>query len=253
MPHQSDATIATLGLQTTGIGSWVRVKNVGNLAWVDRFNNARYEIPAGSEILAPYEAIMLWLGDPDARDIDPRRRYRTEEFRRIRVRCGAYDDELAWEQNRPHLEVFTTNGERITTVVDDPDLSSPLLQPTGGVLGDDAIAQLTERVRVLTEQLNSVQQFQQAPAPATPTTLQSTVDAPSQDAPSPFNDATSGGAQVPEGAPSPETPADLPVDEPTPVGATKDDPTPTPDDEATTSSSGGNIVIDTPSKPRVKR
>lgn len=98
----------------------VRVKNVGTERFSDMFNSQPTMIDPGGETLVSMDAVALWLGDPGTRDIDSRRRNRTDEFERLLTRYGVYQNEHIWDQVRPKLEVFTLDGDRIATVSEDP-------------------------------------------------------------------------------------------------------------------------------------
>lgn len=99
----------------------VRVKNAGTTPFKDGYDSQPYLIPPGSEAVVPYEAACLWLGDPNARDIDARHRNRVEAFARLRVRWGVYDNLTEASDLFPKLEVYDLEGHRIYMVVDDPD------------------------------------------------------------------------------------------------------------------------------------
>ncbi len=107
----------------------VRVKNIGSSPFKSKYDSESYTVPPGSESLVPYAAMILWAGNPDARNIDARQRNRTLEVNRIRVKYGAYENEEKWAVNKPSLEFHTMDGERIWTVMDDPegDHTNPLL------------------------------------------------------------------------------------------------------------------------------
>lgn len=86
-----------------------------------KYDNQQYLIAPGSETVVPMDAVRNWLGNPDAADLDDKRRDRTEEFRRIRAKYGVYEYDERMEENFPRLEVYTLEGERIYTVIDDPE------------------------------------------------------------------------------------------------------------------------------------
>jgi hypothetical protein len=98
----------------------VKLVNVGDTDFTDRWNSQRYLIKAGSEQVVPLDAAIVWLGDPNSRDLSKSQRNRTNEFRRLRTRAGCYENGV-WEDMRPQLEVYTQDGERVYMVSDDPD------------------------------------------------------------------------------------------------------------------------------------
>lgn len=97
----------------------VRIKNVGDQDFNSMYANVPYSIPAGQEVIVPFLAMCLWLGHPDAVDIDSKRKYRLEEFQRLQARYGTYDDLEAWLVDKPKLEAYSIDGRRLVTVVDD--------------------------------------------------------------------------------------------------------------------------------------
>lgn len=85
-----------------------------------QYNSTPYPLRPGIPAIVPVEAMWLWMGHPDAVDIDERRRPRTEEYRRLQIKYGAYADRQ-WEDVKPRIEVYDLDDNRIYTVVDDPD------------------------------------------------------------------------------------------------------------------------------------
>lgn len=123
----------------------VRIRNTSSTrTWSDGYDNITYSIPPGGETIAPFIAACIWFGHPEAVDTDADHRYRTDEFKRLRVRYGVLDvitehpdsghhigpadticcpisQEEQWQRNKPPVEVFSLDGSRIITVTDDPD------------------------------------------------------------------------------------------------------------------------------------
>lgn len=126
----------------------LRLKNVGTDRFSDMYDNQKYSIEPGGETLAPYEAVCLWLGDPESRDYDARRRERTDEYERLSTRLGVYHDQHLFEAARPKLEVWTLDGQRITTVTEDP---------TGSGMTINVSADSTTEA-ILRDQLDSMKQ-----------------------------------------------------------------------------------------------
>lgn len=113
----------------------VRVKNVGDKPFKDGYANQTYEIKPGKEAFVPFDAAALWFGHPDVYDVSPRQRARFDQWKRLRTKYGAFDvaakgengvqvvtsaDQM-WERNKPQVEVYTLEGKRLTTVIDDPE------------------------------------------------------------------------------------------------------------------------------------
>lgn len=100
----------------------VRLRNVGAEQWVGKYANQDYRMNPGQEAIVSFAAACLWFGHPDAVDVDDRNRYRTEEHERLRVRYGVYDSPIeVWDANTPNIEVHDLDGNRLITVVDDPE------------------------------------------------------------------------------------------------------------------------------------
>lgn len=113
----------------------VRLKNVGTTPWKDKFNNRAYSMEPGEEIVVPFLAMCLWLGHPDAIDhpSDREKNFRFQEWRRLQVRYGSYDNVgeepivtkagtiPPWKDQVPKIEVLSMAGEPMVTVVDDPE------------------------------------------------------------------------------------------------------------------------------------
>lgn len=101
-------------------GDAIRVTNKGKKAFTDSFDGRQYTIEPGSDKVVPYEAAALWFGDPRAIDTG-QVKTRLEEFRRLRVKYGAYENEDAWNSNKPNVKITTLDGDKITSVIDDPE------------------------------------------------------------------------------------------------------------------------------------
>lgn len=113
----------------------VRCKNVGDKPFKDGYANVTYVLPPGKDVFVPYDAAVLWFGNPDVFDVSARQRGRTDFYHRLRLRYGAFDDhriladgsevrftaDELWEENKPQVEVYTLEGERLHTIIDDPE------------------------------------------------------------------------------------------------------------------------------------
>lgn len=102
----------------------VRIRNLMDKEWTGMYNSQTYRMSPGGECIAPYIAVCNWFGHPEAVDIGPRERYRTDEYARLRVFYGVYDDEDKWDELTPKVEVYDLDGNRIITVIDDPSGSA---------------------------------------------------------------------------------------------------------------------------------
>lgn len=97
----------------------VRLHNPTDRSFISTYANVTYHIAPGTDTFVPFLAMCLWLGHPDAVDIDEKQRYRHDEFYRLQSRYGTYDDIDVWMEKKPRLEAYSVDGERIITVVDD--------------------------------------------------------------------------------------------------------------------------------------
>lgn len=129
-------------MQYPGPTQTVRVRNIGSTPFVGKYDGATFRIVPGSEGFVPFAASCLWFGHPAAMDLDDRNRHRTAEVERLRVRYGVYEADKvkdvpgikdvaghpdlgntadAFLTLTPDVEVFTVDGDRIITVIEDPD------------------------------------------------------------------------------------------------------------------------------------
>lgn len=98
----------------------VQVTNLDTSEWTGMYNSQKYKMAPGGKCIAPFIAVCHWFGHPNAVDIDARNRYRTDEYARLRVVYGVYDDEDKFQSMIPHVEVHDLEGNKIITVLDDP-------------------------------------------------------------------------------------------------------------------------------------
>lgn len=135
-------------------GGIVRVSNVGDRTFRGKWSQRVWVIEAGTAAVVPVEAAKHWLGDWDAVG-DMRKR----EVARLRLLYGAHFSDTdgtereRWERNRPMLECYLLSGDRITTVVDDPEGTS--VTPT--VRTEDQQRLLEEQIQRLQAQLAAMQ------------------------------------------------------------------------------------------------
>lgn len=140
-----------------------------------------YDIPAGAEVILPAEVVITFFGNASTRNWSPRRRDRDNEFNRLRVRYGAYDDQEKWESVKPRFEVYSTStGERIYTVIDDPTGSmvheaNPTVATQTAV--EQQIAHLQSQVAALSQLLDNTT-TPPSPSSTTPPIPTAPVDPP---------------------------------------------------------------------------
>lgn len=129
----------------------VKVVNREDYAFNVKWNSRSYRLHPGREVFIPASCAFLWFGDPRASSVyqsiadpDGTRMFvndRATEVRRLRIKWGAgmEGDEASFDGVAvPTVEVWTAEGERITTVLDDPDgrnviSASPSIQDDEGL------------------------------------------------------------------------------------------------------------------------
>lgn len=101
----------------------VRLRNDGTKGFTQKYGGIKYNIPPGSEIIVPYMAMCLWLGHPNAVDIDKKRRFRTQEFQRLCVKWGVYEHHELIDERFPKVSAWDVVDptKELITVVKDPD------------------------------------------------------------------------------------------------------------------------------------
>lgn len=116
----------------------MNLTNTGTREFRGKYAQQAYVIDAGEIRVVPWEAMCHWLGDPTARDgqrvgdgSDAGTKVinrRSDELRRLKILYGIFDDKEIdrleadqWELQGPFLEAANIHGERIITVIDDPD------------------------------------------------------------------------------------------------------------------------------------
>ncbi len=148
-------------------GDIINIVNPTDEDFVGRYLTNRIVIKAKTNSFLPWEYMVYWMGNPDARDIDHRRRFREDEVKRIRTLYGAYFDEELWEQNKPRIEAYDGEGNRIITPVEDPkgDMvnASPITAPASQeALVHQQLAAQTNIIDQLRKQVDALSRANQA-------------------------------------------------------------------------------------------
>ncbi len=113
----------------------VQLKNEGADVFTMKYGPLdRLTLHPGQSVYVPEEVAWHFLGRWWTNNDDPRNRARVDEVRRLRTLYGAYEDDMVWEgigvdpvsqlpriPAKPSLVAYTADGNRITTVVDDPE------------------------------------------------------------------------------------------------------------------------------------
>lgn len=112
----------------------LRVVNLDDFAHTVKWNSRRYVLQPGKDTFIPGAAVFTWFGDPratatyqslvDEEGVPQFIADRKSEIRRLRIKYGAgiAGDEYSFDGvATPNVEVWTADGERVWTVLDDPD------------------------------------------------------------------------------------------------------------------------------------
>lgn len=97
-----------------------RIVNEGDKPFTSKWEGNVFTIRPGSEIMVTQDAANRWTGNPTTVN-DGKVNARREEYNRLRVLYGAYENDEKWEANHPRLAVYDLDGNRINTVIDDPE------------------------------------------------------------------------------------------------------------------------------------
>lgn len=113
------------------IGDIVRVVNKADDPFVIAWDGRNYKLEPGKDQFVPFECATLWFGDPRSTNLvqsavnDKGIRSfipdRESEVRRLRVKYGNQGGDERYVQVHPFVEVYDVEGNRINTVLDDPD------------------------------------------------------------------------------------------------------------------------------------
>lgn len=107
----------------------VRIRNDGDSVFSARYAGQRYNLAPTAETFVPWEAMCLWFGHPFAVDVpgDKRKRYRTDELKRLYVKYGVYENHHERGHKFPKVSVWDISGDsegnpkQYLTVCDDPE------------------------------------------------------------------------------------------------------------------------------------
>jgi hypothetical protein len=158
----------------------VSIRNAGDKPFKHGWAGQNYKIDPGKAVFVPWEAMCLWCGDPNLADTAVERS-RSKAREHLGVQYGTFDapfyddteretihlphepfETYIWDEDRnafrhpniPKLEVSDAAGNRIVTILEDPDGNGA---PTGRDDTDrtqeQALAQLQATVAQLQAQL----------------------------------------------------------------------------------------------------
>jgi len=97
----------------------VRALNKGDAEFKGMYDGITHTIPAGSELIVPWDAAILWLGDPRLWNSETDRA-RAKEFERLRVRWGAIEG-IDLNDRLPNIAIhLLSDGTEIQMLGVDP-------------------------------------------------------------------------------------------------------------------------------------
>lgn len=135
----------------------VKVVNREEYPITVKWNSREYRLAPGVDTFVPGACAFLWFGDPRSSgvyqsipDPDGSRMFvsdRATEVRRLRIKWGAglEGDEASFDGVAvPQVEVWTAEGERVTTVLDDPD-GRNVISASPSIQDDEGLRQLVAK------------------------------------------------------------------------------------------------------------
>lgn len=129
---------------------FVRIRNTDEEEpFIGKYDGEYITIPAGGEKIVKYDVMVVWMGNPAVEDTD-RYAERREVYNNICAKWHARGLTGNDPSLLPSLEAYTEDGERIVTVMDDPEGIS--LTPSSESEGD--IGKLQRQIDRLTARLN---------------------------------------------------------------------------------------------------
>lgn len=176
-------------------GEFCRVTNKKDNLLKIKYNGQIYNLPSGREVVVPFEAAVLWFGDPRTIDkvqllrdnngkVQNMLPSRPDEIKRLRFKYGAdlTGDESTFEEtingqrkpmeNLPDVTVVDLDGNEITMVTSDPEG----LYVLGGAVApainqNDSLLQIVKKqerqIQLLMKQLELEDVEDEAPANVT--------------------------------------------------------------------------------------
>lgn len=131
----------------------VRLVNNGDQDFVYPYDGRMVTIPAGGELFVPFNAMVAWMGHPNLRNTDYDR-WREESYNNLCLFYGALTTQGANPEKLPKLAAYDTEGNRITTILDDPS-GATLVVDTSNTSEHSDMAILAQQVRTLTSALSA--------------------------------------------------------------------------------------------------
>lgn len=156
----------------------VRVVNQEEYPFTVKWNSREYRLQPERDVFIPAACAFNWFGDPRASgvyqsiaDPDGTRMFvsdRATEVRRLRIKWGAglEGDEATFDGVAiPSVEVWTAEGERVITVLDDP-IGKNVLSASPSVSDDEGLRQLVasqqRQIELMKQHLGMNEEAEQA-------------------------------------------------------------------------------------------
>ncbi len=131
----------------------VRLVNEGSTDFSQRHLTNIYTIPAGAEMIVPWEVMVAFCGNPYLVNT-ARNPEREQVFFRLRVRYGLYDNIADWQALRPQLACYSVvSGDRLNTVMEDP--TGVGVHQATRTIADESV--LASQIAAMTRQIEALQ------------------------------------------------------------------------------------------------
>lgn len=162
----------------------VQMVNSGDVEFVGTYTGQEFRAGPGERIFVPFYAMCLWAGHPDAVDLDRKRRYRTDELKRLQVKYGTHSFNGCWTtelcngnpgvdgkskhppmRHLPDIHFYRVeDGTEYMTVLADPEGKKigahTIAEVSQGTMESRALADLQSTVERLQRELSVVQSSQ---------------------------------------------------------------------------------------------
>lgn len=188
------------------VSNIVQLVNESDKDFRMKYGTLFFELGAGKSMFVNEEVAWHFLGRWWTDNANPRQRDRANEYGRLRVLYGAYEDDVAWQASMAMaMKAYAPDGAQITTVVDDPEGTSNAggQTPFGREMSlESQIEVMRQQVQTLTAEVEAKKRREadlgQEVVPADARPQPSAPFNPSSPAPSPLQQAV--------GVPLPQAP-----------------------------------------------
>ena len=108
--------------------SYVTIKNLDDEPFIGKYDGEYITIPGPGSKIVQWDVMVVWMGDPYVEN-DGRHQDRRATFNRLCTKYHARGLTGNDPSLLPNIEAYTEDGERIITVLDDPDGDSLVPDP----------------------------------------------------------------------------------------------------------------------------